>query len=61
MFITDLIKMENIVENEKHLSWDGWTVVERIQTNKGMTSSDGVMISGKWFMEKRFEIGRAHV
>jgi len=54
MFITDLNKMEAIVENEKHLSWDGWTVVERIATNKGMTSSEGRMINGRWYIEKRF-------
>lgn len=54
MFVTDLNKMETIVENEKHLSWDGWTVVERIPTNKGMTSTDGVMVNGKWYVQKRF-------
>ena len=54
MFITDLNKMETIVENEKHLSWDGWTVVERVATNKGMTSVEGRMVNGKWYIEKRF-------
>lgn len=54
MFITDLSKMEEIVANEKHLSWDGWTVVERTPTNKGMTSIDGVMVNGKWHIQKRF-------
>lgn len=54
MFITDLNKMEAIVENDKHLSWDGWTVVERIATNKGMTSPQGRLVDGKWYMEKRF-------
>ena len=54
MFITDLQKMEAIVENDKHLSWDGWTVVERIPTAKGMTSPQGRMIDGKWYLEKRF-------
>ena len=54
MFITDLSKMETIVENEKHLSWDGWTVVERVPSHNGMTSNAGVMVNGKWHMERRF-------
>lgn len=58
MFITDLTKMESIVANDKHLSWDGWTVVERIPTNKGYTSTDGVFANGKWNIEKRFDATR---
>lgn len=59
MFITDLNKMEEIVSSHsKHLSWDGWTVVERVATHKGMTSAEGRMIDGKWYMEKRFAPSR---
>jgi hypothetical protein len=54
MFITDLTKMETLVSTEKYLSWDGWTVVERIPTNKGYSSTDGVFANGKWNIEKRF-------
>lgn len=54
MFITDLDKMEQIVSSQKHLSWDGWTVVERIPDNRAMYNSSGVISGGKWYMEKRF-------
>jgi hypothetical protein len=55
MYITSLEKMESIVNKEKNLFWDGWTVVERIPNTKGMTSKFGILFKNKWHIEKRFE------
>jgi len=54
MLINSLKKMETIVENNKALSWDGWTVVESLREN-GAVSKDGVRIDGKWIVQKRYE------
>lgn len=58
MYITDMNKMEEIVSSHKTLAWESWDVVERIPTNKGMTSKDGVFVNGKWHIQKRFEATR---
>ena len=55
MFITTIEQMESIVSREKNLSWESWTVLERIPSNKGMSSKDGVLVNGKWHIQKRFE------
>lgn len=48
--------MDNIVSNNKDLSWDGWTVVSLTPTDSGTMSKDGIRIKGKWFLQKRFEL-----
>lgn len=55
MIITDLNKMESIVKNNKSLYWDGWTVVNFYNTEKGRTSKYGAIVNGKWSIVKRFE------
>jgi hypothetical protein len=55
MLISSLEKMENIVENNKSLSWDGWTVLENRTNENGMMSQDGVLVNGKWIVQKRYE------
>ena len=55
MQIEALDQMEQIVTGNKTLFWDGWTVVERLASEKGRTSSQGVFANGKWYLEKRHE------
>ena len=54
MLINSLKKMEAIVENNKSLSWDGWTVVESLKEN-GVVSKDGALVNGRWIVQKRYE------
>ncbi len=55
MLINSLEKMEEIVENNKDLSWDGWTVIESKSNENGMMSKDGVLVDGKWIVQKRYD------
>jgi hypothetical protein len=55
MLVSSLEKMESIVENNKSLSWDGWTVLENKTNENGMMSKDGVFVDGKWIVQKRYE------
>lgn len=55
MQVTSLEQMEKIVSRNKFLKWDGWTVVNFFQSDKGRTSKDGAYIDGKWHIVKRFE------
>ena len=54
MKINSLDVMENIVENNKSLSWDGWTVVESKASPNAYTSVNGAYVNGKWVEQKRF-------
>lgn len=55
MVVTSLEKMEEIVSNNKALSWNGWTVVHSYASDKARTSKFGALINGKWHMLKYFE------
>jgi hypothetical protein len=57
MLVSSLEKMENIVENNDSLSWDGWTVLENKTNENGMLSKDGAYVNGKWIVQKRYELG----
>ncbi len=52
--INSLETMESIVQNNKQLSWDGWTVVETFPSEKAYFSKFGVYKNGKWQMKKEF-------
>lgn len=56
MLINSLETMETIVENNKSLSWDGWTVIESRTKEDGMMSKDGAYVDGKWIVQKRYNI-----
>jgi hypothetical protein len=58
MIIKDLEHMEKIVESNRSLSWDGWTVVSRYPSDKGRTSKAGVAVDSKWYIESRHEAER---
>ena len=55
MFIESLEEMEKIVEQKKFLHWDGWTVIQTFDSERGATSPDGLRVNGRWQIQKRFE------
>ena len=55
MKVTSLEKMETIVDNNKALSWDGWTVLETRKDPTAWTKTDGVFINGSWQRQNRYE------
>jgi hypothetical protein len=57
MLINSLDKMERIVENNKVLTWDGWTVVESNFKENGVVSKDGARVNGKWIVQRRYDVG----
>jgi len=54
MLVKSLEKMEEIVKNNKRLSWDGWDVLLRIPDHFAWKRRDGVRVSGKWYVQKRY-------
>lgn len=52
--ITSLETMESIVNKNKQLSWDGWTVVEIIPSEKAYSSKFGIYKNKKWQIKKEF-------
>lgn len=56
MLVKSLEMMESIVARNKQLSWDGWDVLLRFPDYSGWKKRDGVLIKGKWYVEKRFPI-----
>jgi hypothetical protein len=55
MLISSLEQMEDIVEKNDNLSWDGWTVLENRTKENGVMSKDGAYVNGKWIVQKRYE------
>jgi hypothetical protein len=56
MLINSLETMEQIVENNRALSWDGWTVLENRTKENGVMSAEGRYVNGRWIVQKRYEI-----
>lgn len=54
MIINSLEKMEQLVSKHSNLFWDGWTVVERVKSDKARTSKHGIYLNGIWYMQKSF-------
>jgi hypothetical protein len=52
--INSLSVMESIVNNNKQLSWDGWTVVETFPSDKAYFSKFGIYKNNQWQMKKEF-------
>lgn len=60
MNISSLEKMEQIVSNNKTLSWDGWTVVESKPNAMAWMKPNAAFIKDVWYTQNRFvptEIG----
>jgi len=55
MIIKDLETMETIVKSNKTLSWDGWTVINSIPSERGRTSKNGALLNSKWHIQTRYE------
>jgi hypothetical protein len=58
MIIKTLEHMEKVVENNKTLYWDGWTVVNSIPSDKARSSANGALVNGKWHIQTRYEANR---
>lgn len=56
MLINSLDVMEQIVDNNDALSWDGWTVIESKKSNTAWMKPEGAFVNGVWFIQKRFEL-----
>jgi len=55
MLIKSLEKMEAIVENNKFLSWDGWTVLELKRSDMAWMKPNAKFIKGDWYIANRFD------
>lgn len=54
MKINTLEQMETVVNSNKTLFWDGWTVVDNQPSERGRTANNGAFINGKWHIQKRY-------
>lgn len=48
--------MEAIVENNKFLSWDGWTVVELKKADMAWMKPNAKFINNEWYTANRFDV-----
>jgi hypothetical protein len=55
MLIKSLEDMETIVENNKSLSWDGWTVIELTKSATAWANANSKFVEGQWMSCNRFE------
>lgn len=58
MLIDSLDTMENIVKNNRSLSWNGWDVVELTKSPTAMFKRNGSYVNGKWYLKNTFTIER---
>lgn len=57
MNVKSLEQMEKIVQSNKQLLWDGWTVIHSVQNPTAWMSRRGAYLKGKWHIQKRYEPG----
>lgn len=57
MEINSLEQMEQIVESNDALSWDGWTVVHSVLSPTAWMKVTGAFVSDKWYEQKRYAPG----
>ena len=55
MNISSLEKMEEVVSNNKTLSWDGWTVLEAKADEAAWMKVNAAFINDKWNRITRYE------
>lgn len=58
MIVNTLEQMEQLVQNNKPLSWDGWNVVELTKLNSAVFRTDGVFVNGSWYIKNIFSPDR---
>jgi hypothetical protein len=56
MLVTSLEKMEQIVEENKSLRWDGWNVVKYTKSSSAIFSPDGIFLNGDWYRKNVFPL-----
>lgn len=56
MLVKSLKKMEEIVKNERTLSWRGWDVVHSVPNPTAWSKPDGAFVKGRWYTQKTFEL-----
>jgi hypothetical protein len=56
MLVKSLKKMEEIVRNEKSLSWRGWDVIHSVPNPAAWSKPDGAFVRGRWYTQKKFEV-----
>jgi hypothetical protein len=55
MRIEGIEKMESIIKNSSHLSWNNWTVIA-ITDDDGYYTKNGILQNGKWKTSYSFEM-----
>jgi hypothetical protein len=55
MRIEGIEKMESIIKNSSHLSWNNWTVIA-ITDDDGYYTKNGILQNGKWKTRYSFEM-----
>jgi hypothetical protein len=48
--------METIVENNKSLEWDGWTVKEITPSSVGWSKPNGLFRNGIWNIQRSYSV-----
>jgi hypothetical protein len=56
MVISSLEQMEQIVDNNKSLSWEGWDVIELTPSKAAWMQTNGAYIGDKWYTRKRYTV-----
>lgn len=56
MLIKSLKQMEQIVDNNRSLAWDGWDVIKNEPNPTAWRYTNGRFIKGKWYVQKRFAV-----
>jgi len=58
MIINKLEKMESLVAKNYNLIWKGWDVAEIKKSDFARTSTAGIRIKDKWYIQKVFPLTR---
>ena len=56
MLVTNLSEMEQIVDSNHTLFWDGWNVVQYKKSDRSQFDKNGVFFRGKWHRKTVFPI-----
>jgi hypothetical protein len=56
--VSSLEKMEQIVDSNRSLSWDGWDVVELIPSRSAFFKTNGIQKDGRWYIKNTYTVDR---
>ena len=56
MLVTNLEDMEKIVDSQKDLSWDGWSVIKYKTNPAAQFNKSGAFRDGKWYSKSIFPL-----